>query len=935
MAESSAVTIDGLELEISTKSGNAVNEIGKITNALTKLETALNGKFKFSEITQQLKSFDDQLGNMKNLSVIRDLATGIKALGKMSSSKISSISISQTSGTVQQNAEQPISAVSQQQIEMGEQYANTLSNLNSELQANSAIQGETTETGEQYTNTLINLNSELKNTKPASDKAKTAIKGFGSAIKSTLSPLTKFISALKRIAYYRFIRSIIKGITTSVKEGISNLYQYSKAVDGAFSKAMDKISTSSNYLKNSFGAMLSPIIISLAPIIEKVTDKIVDYLNVINQIIARLSGQKEWTKAVKVQNEYAKATKDSTKANKELKKSLLGFDELNVLNDTTSASSADAGATDLTNAYEFKTMPLDTAYADGLIDKLKEILWYVGAIGAGLLAWKIGKGIASLVPKLSENALAFAVGLTLTVTGLTIMVKGMVDIVSNGINWKNFAETLLGGGGVIAGGTLLGKSFGNAILGASISSIIVGIPLYITGIWDAIKEGLNWLNALIIPAGSTLAGAGIGAIIGSLGGPIGAGIGALVGLIIGAITDLVILIVQNWDEIVGWLKQAISDIGKYFSDKWNKTIASFKIDSVWWYANVISPIQKFFQNILDTVVNGISKAWNSIVEFFSPAIEWFSNLFGSIYETISDVFYDIGVVASGCWEIIKKVWENVSSWWKTNVTDPINNFSLDLWNKVKNFGIEAWNSIKSVFSKVSSWWNSNIYQPVNNFNANLWKGFLEKAKSAWEGVKSVFSKVADFFGSVFSKAWERVVKVFSIAGDIFNDIKDGIVNSFKTIVNGLIKGINSVVAVPFNAINSALSSVRNVNIMGIQPFSGLRTINVPQIPLLAGGGFVNRGDMFIANERGAELVGQIGGNTAVANNGQIIEGISEGVKSANGEVVTVLYAIAQQIIESIENNDKSITLDGKEISRNVTNNQNKTNRMYGRAVQNV
>ena len=53
--------------------------------------------------------------------------------------------------------------------------------------------------------------------------------------------------------------------------------------------------------------------------------------------------------------------------------------------------------------------------------------------------------------------------------------------------------------------------------------------------------------------------------------------------------------------------------------------------------------------------------------------------------------------------------------------------------------------------------------------------------------------------------------------------------------------------------------------------------------LRADGGTVNRGDLFIANEAGAELIGSINGKTSVANQEQIIEGISRGVESANAE----------------------------------------------------
>lgn len=113
-------------------------------------------------------------------------------------------------------------------------------------------------------------------------------------------------------------------------------------------------------------------------------------------------------------------------------------------------------------------------------------------------------------------------------------------------------------------------------------------------------------------------------------------------------------------------------------------------------------------------------------------------------------------------------------------------------------------------------------------------------------MKTVFGKVASFFSDTFKKAWAGIVKVFSVAGEIFNDIKDGILTAFKSIVNGIIKGLNSAISVPFNGINWALNKIKNIEIVGITPFSGLKTISVPQIPYLAQGAVLPPNKPFMA-----------------------------------------------------------------------------------------
>jgi phage-related protein len=577
----------------------------------------------------------------------------------------------------------------------------------------------------------------------------------------------------------------------------------------------------------------------------------------------------------------------------------MGFDELNILSNPDSDSdgagvgAGAGGALGGMKPLEYDFLEnLDTSKVDTIKEKMKTILGYIPLIAAGLGAWKITRFITDLVfantkAKTLKEAIALlgkkltlTAGATLAVTGIVLETKGIISAFKEGLNGVNFAEILGGGGMIVAGGALIGKFFGSSLLGAAIGAIVAGIPMFVTGIYDAIMNGLNWLNGILIPAGATLTGAGIGAIIGMLGGPIGAGIGALIGLAVGLVTDLVILIVQNWESITAWCSQACKDIGQFFVDLWNGIVSVWNTVAEWFNTKVIQPVVNFFVGLWEGISTAASNCWNAIVTFFTPAIEWFSALFSSIFQTISDIFYNIGVIARGCWEIIKAIWGIVGEWFNTWIITPVANFFSGLWNGIKNTAIGAWEGIKSVFSTIGNWMNVKIIQPVSKFFSGMWDGFKEGAKKAWEGVKSVFSSVATWFGKVFSDAWKGIVKIFSVAGDIFVDIKDGIVSAFKWIVNGLIKGRNAVISVPFKGINTALNWIKNIEIVGLQPFADLKTINIPQIPLLAGGGIVNAGQMFIAREAGPELVGSIGRKTAVANNDQIISGIESGVYRA-------------------------------------------------------
>jgi hypothetical protein len=99
----------------------------------------------------------------------------------------------------------------------------------------------------------------------------------------------------------------------------------------------------------------------------------------------------------------------------------------------------------------------------------------------------------------------------------------------------------------------------------------------------------------------------------------------------------------------------------------------------------------------------------------------------------------------------------------------------------------------------------------------------------------------------------------------------------------------------------------------------LEALNLPtSIPKLnvkwyATGGFVDNGQMFVAREAGAELVGSIGSRTAVVNNDQIVESVSEGVYEA------VLAAMSK--MQGNDNNAVYVYLDGKQITAAVEERQ--------------
>ncbi len=372
-------------------------------------------------------------------------------------------------------------------------------------------------------------------------------------------------------------------------------------------------------LAKSVGSLLYPALKSILPPLIAAVQLIREFV----EWVAKLMGVKvvftDFTKSADSVGGIGDAmddTADSTKkAAKALKDYTMGFDELNIIDPTQGSSGSGSGASagnilgdvDLSGYDMFKNY-VGTSI-DEMKQKIKSMLPLIATVATALAAWKLTNLITDIVDAISKmNALkSIVLGLGVFTVGVVLEITGIKDAIENGVNGKNFAEIVLGALIGTTGAAMLGKGiaqfivtgFGNtavgaaikaaggstagAFIGAAVGGVVTGIPMFVTGVYDAVKNGLNTLNGILIPLGSTMAGAGIGAIIGSLGGPIGTGIGALIGLIVGGLTDAGIAIYQNWDKITESLDKASESlknwfvgVGEWWNEKWQGFITNFQ-----------------------------------------------------------------------------------------------------------------------------------------------------------------------------------------------------------------------------------------------------------------------------------------------------------------------------------------------------------------------
>lgn len=146
---------------------------------------------------------------------------------------------------------------------------------------------------------------------------------------------------------------------------------------------------------------------------------------------------------------------------------------------------------------------------------------------------------------------------------------------------------------------------------------------------------------------------------------------------------------------------------------------------------------------------------------------------------------------------------------------------------------------------------------------------------------------------------------------------------WNNVLGNMATGLNSIVYATNTIISAVNALMRTIGYTG-----GISAIPTVSIPRYADGGYVDQGQLFIAREAGAEMVGSIGRRTTVANNDQIVDGITYGVREANDDVVTAIYAVAQQIIAEMRNQDNGGG-GGYDFDRAVRDAQRRNARMYG------
>lgn len=185
----------------------------------------------------------------------------------------------------------------------------------------------------QNAETINNIKQAAQGASKATRQVREGIKGLGDSAQKAKSPLENIIASLKRIAFYRIIRSIIKAVTQALQEGLQNAYAFSQGIEGSghrFADAMDSMKTAGSTMKNQLGSAFIALLAAIAPIVNAIISLVTKLANAISMIFSAFTG-KTYLKAQTNLQKWQDTAAGGAKATKEWKNQLLGFDEINRL----------------------------------------------------------------------------------------------------------------------------------------------------------------------------------------------------------------------------------------------------------------------------------------------------------------------------------------------------------------------------------------------------------------------------------------------------------------------------------------------------------------------------------------------------------------------------------------------------------------------------
>ena len=619
---------------------------------------------------------------------------------------------------------------------------------------------------------------------------------------------------------------------------------------------------------------------------------------------------------------------DAAGAAKKLKQYTAGFDELNVFAPNTgSGSGAGAGGA---GGFDFD-LPTYDFLGDAVQTRIGEIK----------------KMIEDTLAEITTIVSGFmlAVGAILVVTGVNIplgvglMAAGAVGLAATvGLNWtamsSELASTLALITGVV-GGFLLALG---AIMAFSGANLPLGIALMALGGASLVTAAvINWHNSdrhltdALTTLTGVLAGASlaVGAMLAFTGVATGLGIALMA---VGAVT-LVSAAALNWNSIPDALASPLSRVGLLVSG------ATLALGAILAFSGCM-PLGIALMAIGATsLVSVMALNWNGLSDEIQNVIAIITTVVSVAFLAIgaalafsgANIPFGLALLAAGAVTMgtaIMPNWNDLSD----NVQQKISMITTVVGGALLAVGaILALSGVALPLGLGLMAAGALSLGAVATLNWDFVVNSIKKVVSVITGILSgaliVLGVLLCLSGAgvglglaVLAAGLSLSYAAWTLDDNPITRFVRQMANSIIGLVNGVIDAINDMFHIQFNGLS----------VMGITliPAFDIRLVDIPHIPFFEDGGFPNEGQLFIAREAGAEMVGAMGRRTAVANNDQIVEGISAGVSVANDGVIAAIYAL----LNVVEEKDMSVVIGDNEIGHSYDRYKEKRGRQVSTGV---
>lgn len=619
---------------------------------------------------------------------------------------------------------------------------------------------------------------------------------------------------------------------------------------------------------------------------------------------------------------------DAAGAAKKLKQYTAGFDELNVFAPNTgSGSGAGAGGA---GGFDFD-LPTYDFLGDAVQTRIGEIQ----------------KMIEDTLAEITTIVSGFmlAVGAILVVTGVNIplgvglMAAGAVGLAATvGLNWtamsSELASTLALITGVV-GGFLLALG---AIMAFSGANLPLGIALMALGGASLVSAAvINWHNSdrhltdALTTLTGVLAGASlaVGAMLAFTGVATGLGIALMA---VGAVT-LVSAAALNWNSIPDALASPLSRVGLLVSG------ATLALGAILAFSGCM-PLGIALMAIGATsLVSVMALNWNGLSDEIQNVIAIITTVVSVAFLAIgaalafsgANIPLGLALLTAGAVTMgtaIMPNWNDLSD----NVQQKISMITTVVGGALLAVGaILALSGVALPLGLGLMAAGALSLGAVATLNWDFVVNSIKKVVSVITGILSgaliVLGVLLCLSGAgvglglaVLAAGLSLSYAAWTLDDNPITRFVRQMANSIIGLVNGVIDAINDMFHIQFNGLS----------VMGITliPAFDIRLVDIPHIPFFEDGGFPNEGQLFIAREAGAEMVGAMGRRTAVANNDQIVEGISAGVSVANDGVIAAIYAL----LNVVEEKDMSVVIGDNEIGHSYDRYKEKRGRQVSTGV---